>query len=581
MRRLPFLAALITLAAAAPASAQDEIVVLNGSADEPTAQEVAQREQALDFNAEHEYDQVIDGFAADLTDAQVAELERDPEVAYVVPNRPVRKSGVVAAVDPTTVPPGIHRVTKTTSTGVRQAASGAVAVLDTGVDLEHPDLNVAAGKNCVTPAASPDDTDGHGTHVAGTIGAKNDSQGVTGVAPGTKIYAVKVLDDAGNGTTATILCGAEWVLNNASSRNITVANFSLGGPGVSSTCASDPEHAVFCALANAKIVPVVAAGNDGVDFGATSTREVPASYPQVLTVTAMNDTDGRPGALGGSCSTTPDDRYATFSNYATKPADDAHTVAAPGVCIRSTYPGSRYARMSGTSMAAPHVAGLVALCKGEASTPGPCANLTTPQVIARMRMADSWSSFTGLNGRLFGPLSVISDPAAPTPAPTPIIEDEPAPAKPPATKPTPDEPTETPTDQPAPAPPQTTLPLAPAPTLPAAPPIRSSRPSLSLVTPRLQTLRTKGLRAKLACPTDCLGTITLEVTKATARRLKLKSTTLAAAYPEQAGTVALRPSKAVRRRLAKTRKAFKVEIVAEIEIGDRVLRSAKALTIRP
>ena len=568
MRRPLFLAALATLALAAPAQAQDEIVVL-ADTDRSVATETAQREQRLGFTAEHEYERVIDGFAADLTDAQVAALRADPEVAMVVPNRPVSASALVSAADPARVAPGIRRVIKAPATSVRESASGAVAVVDTGIDLDHPDLNVAAGVNCVANAA-PDDVHGHGTHVAGVIGARNNTTGTTGVAPGTQLYAVKVLDDLGNGSTATVLCGAEWILANATAKNITVANFSLGGPGAASSCAGDPEHQVFCRLATARVVPVAAAGNAGVDFGATSTYEVPAAYPQVLTVTAMADTDGLPGGTGGPCASTPDERYADFSNYTTRAADEAHLVAAPGVCIRSAYRGGGTATMSGTSMAAPHVAALVALCKGEAGVAGPCAGLTTPQVIARMRVQSAWSAFTGLSGRLFGPVATISEAATPTPAPTPIVE----PAPPVETPPTPvQEPAAAPEQEPLAAP-------APAPVVPPAPPILSTRPSLTLVTPRLDTLRRRGLTAKLSCAGSCAGMIRLRVSRATARRLRLKTTILATAWPDAPGTVRLRLNRATRTRLARVRSAFRVELAAEIELGERTVRSAKTLTIR-
>jgi subtilisin family serine protease len=136
-------------------------------------------------------------------------------------------------------------------------------------------------------------------------------------------------------------------------------------------------HKAIC-VSTAKGVPyVVAAGNEGADFRG----DVPATYKEVLTVTAMADFDGRPGqAAAPTCADEYDDAYATFSNYAVLASDQSHTVAAPGVCIRSTYKGSAYATLSGTSMATPHVAGTVALC----IYAGPCSG-TPGQIIARIR----------------------------------------------------------------------------------------------------------------------------------------------------------------------------------------------------
>ncbi len=134
---------------------------------------------------------------------------------------------------------------------------------------------------------------------------------------------------------------------------------------------------------------MVAAGNSGWDFDDAAAPDAPAAYPEVLTVAAVTDSDGRPGGLGNApaCdSRQSDDTYASFSNYAATPAGAAHLVAAPGSCITSTWLNGTYATISGTSMASPHVAGVVALCLGESGSSGPCTGLTPAQ--ARQRISD-------------------------------------------------------------------------------------------------------------------------------------------------------------------------------------------------
>jgi hypothetical protein len=282
-----------------------------------------------------------------------------------------------------------------TATTTRDGSGAHVAVLDSGIDLTHRDLNVVPGTNCINAGASPTDDNGHGTHVAGSIAARNNGTGVVGVAPGTRVYAVKVLDSTGGGSWSSVMCGIDWATGTRTdadpSNDVAVANLSLGGGGTpieSCSTTRDPLHRAICESANAGVTYVVAAGNDGYDFDYPSAPDTPASYPEVLTVTAVSDSDGLPGGNGGqpSCRTgEADDRYASFSNFAATSAGAAHTIAGPGVCIRSTYPGGGYASMSGTSMATPHVAGAVALCLVEGGVPGPCAGLSPPQIIAKMR----------------------------------------------------------------------------------------------------------------------------------------------------------------------------------------------------
>ncbi len=211
--------------------------------------------------------------------------------------------------------------------------------------------------------------------------------------------------------------------------DVRVANMSLGGVGSPvKPCAetTDPEHRAICRSTAAGIVYAVAAGNDGWDFDYAPAPDTPAAYPEVLTVSAMGDSDGRSGGAGAapSCrSGEADDRYASFSNYAATSAGRGHLLAAPGVCISSTARGGGTTTMSGTSMAAPHVAGALALCIAD----GTCAGLTASQPagwIQKLVSTTASYGFAGdpsrpVSGRHYGHLTWAGAPGT-SPAPSTV-----------------------------------------------------------------------------------------------------------------------------------------------------------------
>jgi subtilisin family serine protease len=202
-----------------------------------------------------------------------------------------------------------------------------VAVLDTGIDPRHPDLDVRGGYDCTSPnRAAWGDGNGHGTHVA---------------------------DAAGRTQESWVICGLDWSAKHAADEGIVAAKLSLGGYRSADdphACASSALHAAVCGAA-ARLTLVAAAGNEAAD----ATDYWPGKYDQVTTVTALADTDGCAGSFGPSAASGADDTLASLSNFG--PAVD---VAAPGVEIRSTWPGGGFRVLSGTSMAAPHVTRAIA-----------------------------------------------------------------------------------------------------------------------------------------------------------------------------------------------------------------------------
>jgi subtilisin family serine protease len=399
------LAILATCAAAAAgtasaASATDPYVVVYDRDVTDVDAATKARAVRLGFATRFRYHAAVEGFAARLTDRQARALRADDRVAAVVEDEVFTGEGkATPAPTPASevVPTGVRRIG-----GPRGAASGAVAVLDTGIDLKNADLNAVSGRNCVATASPAQDDHGHGTHVAGTIGARANGAGVVGLAPGTKLYAVKVLNAKNAGTLSQLLCGIDWVTQNAAALGIDVASMSIGGAGADDgACgrvSGDARHRALCASTAAGVTWVASAGNGKGDLAKT----VPASFSEVLAVTAMTDSDGVAGATGGApaCSKAEvDDRAALgYSNFAVSAEDAAHTIAAPGTCILSTKLGGGTGTMYGTSAAAPHAAAAAALCHGTASGgAGPCATLTPAEVVQRLR-SDAAAQATAQNG---------------------------------------------------------------------------------------------------------------------------------------------------------------------------------------
>ena len=335
------------------------VIVVNEDTD---PQEVAARHGVEPFHIYDSSDR-FRGFAAVLSDEMLADLESDPDV------RGVNQDQVFKADDNYYY--GLQRIEGDLNVA-NYSGEGVdvdIAILDTGIKV-HWDYDVAGGFNSVAsyndPNAWDDDqccwptpqTYGHGTHVAGIAAAIMGNGSMAGVAAGARLWAVKVLDADGNGFATDIAAGLDWAV----AQGIPVANLSLSAAGtVSGDCNTTTDvvyQAVCNAVANGTTV-VVSAGNYHVD----AAGYVPASFDEVITVAALSDWDGQPGGLASqACSSSqasaggPDDTLAKFSNY----GSDVDIIA-PGVCIRSHGNDGYDYTVSGTSQAAPHVAGAAAI----------------------------------------------------------------------------------------------------------------------------------------------------------------------------------------------------------------------------
>ena len=318
------------------------VMVQNGVS--PAA--VAKRHGAA---ADYVYKSALNRFAGALSPAQVSALRKDEDVLVVEEDRFQRLLDKPTRVDRMEV----DKVIDLNSDDNNNAAvtiNVDVAVIDTGIDGGHSDLNVGGGMNFAGgPSYKWNDKNGHGTHVAGTVAAKDNNFGVAGVAPGARVWAVRVCNSLC--AHSAMIAGINWVaVEKASGIDFAVATMSIGTPDDAAPCNenSDSLHTAICGLVDAGVGFTLAAGNES---------RLKHAYSEVIAVSAIADFDGMGGGAGSStCRSDDDDTLANFSNYG--PEVD---IAAPGTCILSTWKGNSYKTISGTSMATTHVAGAVAL----------------------------------------------------------------------------------------------------------------------------------------------------------------------------------------------------------------------------
>lgn len=366
------------------------------------------------------FNSVLHGFAATMTTTQRDALAADSRVVAIVPDVPVQAAGEPYPETADEVQPGVRRVGALNNSDRPEAMLDVdIAVLDTGIQPDNAELNIAGGYNCTDPAqdeaqradpASWADSEffGHGTHVSGIAAAIENGRGVAGVAQGARLWAIKVLNGGGSGFWSWVICGLDHVAQmrdpiDPSIPLIEVANMSIASSGWDDgDCGrsnTDLLHQAVCRLSEAGVTMVAAAGNSASD----AANYVPAAYDEVITVSAMADWDGQAAGSGSppiDCTRTEsDDAFARFSDYGA----DVDLIA-PGACVLSTLPTDRLGLMSGTSMATPHVSGGAALYyleEARAGRPRP-----TPQQVRAALIANGtsdWQTATDPdNGRAGG-----------------------------------------------------------------------------------------------------------------------------------------------------------------------------------
>ena len=285
-------------------------------------------------NIKNTFAYAVNGFAAKLTVNQLNVLKKDVRVKSIEQDQMITLSPIEAYKGKPGSGGG-DPVAQETPWGITRVGGGAndlgtAWIIDSGIDLDHPDLNVDVARSVSFVRGDADDQNGHGTHVAGTVAAINNTIGVVGVAAGATVVAVRVLDRRGSGSISGVVNGVDYVAANGQVGD--VANMSLGG-GVSTAL----DNAVKAAAANVKFA--LAAGNESDD--ANNHSPARANGTNIYTVSAMD----------------VNDNFAYFSNYGNPPIE----FCAPGVSIKSTWKSGGYNTISGTSMAAPHVCGLLLL----------------------------------------------------------------------------------------------------------------------------------------------------------------------------------------------------------------------------
>lgn len=287
------------------------------------------------------YTKIFSGFSVKLEDADYAKLTSEKGNINVYPNRmvmlrPPWEDPDDGDGDAQQVPYGTTRV------GYADGTGKTAWIIDSGIDLDHPDLLVdaARGYDFSNNDALADDDNGHGSHCAGTVAALDNEIGVIGVAYGATVVPVKVLNRRGSGAYDVIIAGIDFVATNASPGD--AANMSLGG-GV-----YEPIDQAVVNASNLGIYFALAAGNESEHADTHSPAR--ANGPYIWTISAMDDNDN----------------WASFSNYGNPPVD----FCMPGVNTYSTYKNGGYATMSGTSMASPHMCGILLLTNGNPKTDG-------------------------------------------------------------------------------------------------------------------------------------------------------------------------------------------------------------------